>query len=125
MHESNLLNYFCRVTERETGASRQVLQFHYITWPDFGIPSTSGAFLHFLQVVRNHGVLDTATTDTDGFLEFDQGPPIVHCSAGIGRSGTFCLVDSCLLMVSSYFFTPNEPHGPFLLSSFIILILNF
>ena len=34
-----------------------------------------------------------------GVLESDVGPAIIHCSAGIGRSGTFCLVDSCLILV--------------------------
>lgn len=71
-----------------TSEAREVLQFHYTTWPDFGVPSTPRSFLHFLQVVRDSGVLNA-----------NVGPPVVHCSAGIGRSGTFCLVDSCLLMV--------------------------
>lgn len=66
-----------------------MLQFHYTTWPDFGVPSTARAFLHFLQVVRDADVLNPKF-----------GPVVVHCSAGIGRSGTFCLVDSCLLRVS-------------------------
>ncbi len=77
-----------RIEETHSGSKREVLQFHYTNWPDFGVPSTPRAFLHFLQVVRDSGVLNP-----------DVGPAIVHCSAGIGRSGTFCLVDSCLLMV--------------------------
>jgi hypothetical protein len=34
-----------------------------------------------------------------GALEDNVGPPVIHCSAGIGRSGTFCLVDTCLVLV--------------------------
>jgi len=66
-----------------------VIQFHYTAWPDFGVPSSPGAFLDFLWAVRASGALDTAV----------HGPPVIHCSAGIGRSGTFCLVDACLVLV--------------------------
>lgn len=75
----------------EGGASQEVLHFHYTTWPDFGVPKCPDSFLEFLTAVRE-----------SGSLEEDVGPAIVHCSAGIGRSGTFCLVDSCLVMVSDY-----------------------
>lgn len=78
-----------KVTDTDLNESRTVLQFHYNTWPDFGIPSSPMAFLQFLKQVRESGGLDA-----------DVGPAIVHCSAGIGRSGTFCLVDSCLVLVS-------------------------
>lgn len=40
------------------------------------------------------------TVRQSGALEANVGPAIVHCSAGIGRSGTFCLVDSSLVIVS-------------------------
>ncbi|XP_053955521.1 tyrosine-protein phosphatase non-receptor type 61F isoform X2 [Anastrepha ludens] len=83
---------FCRrwfkLTDLETNTSREILQFHYTTWPDFGIPSSPVAFLQFLKQVRDTGALDASV-----------GPAIVHCSAGIGRSGTFCLVDCCLVLV--------------------------
>ena len=59
-------------------------------WPDFGVPQCPDTFLEFLHAVRNSGSLSE-----------DVGPAIVHCSAGIGRSGTFCLVDSCLVLVST------------------------
>nr|CAD7425261.1 unnamed protein product [Timema monikensis] len=77
-----------RLTELESGSSRDILHFHYTTWPDFGVPQSPTAFLHFLMVVRESGALDE-----------NVGPPVVHCSAGIGRSGTFCLVDSCLVLI--------------------------
>ena len=57
-------------------------------WPDFGVPSSPIAFLQFLKQVRDSGVLDEGV-----------GPAIIHCSAGIGRSGTFCLVDCCLVLI--------------------------
>lgn len=68
--------------------SREILHFHCTTWPDFGVPESPGSFLHFLQAVRDAGVLNS-----------DVGPAVIHCSAGIGRSGTFCLVDTCLILI--------------------------
>lgn len=77
-----------RLTDVESTKSREVIQFQYNTWPDFGIPSSPIAFLQFLKQVRDSGALND-----------DVGPAVVHCSAGIGRSGTFCLVDCCLVLV--------------------------
>lgn len=77
------------LTNIESDESREILHFHYTTWPDFGVPRSPIAFLRFLADVRESGVLDQ-----------NVGPAIVHCSAGIGRSGTFCLVDTCLILVS-------------------------
>ena len=74
----------------QTHESRVVLHFHYTCWPDFGVPQTPDLFLEFLEAVRGRGVLSE-----------DVGPCVVHCSAGIGRSGTFCLVDVCLAKVHS------------------------
>lgn len=76
-----------RLTDIESRKSREIIQFHYTTWPDFGIPSSPVTFLQFLKQVRDSGA-----------LEPDVGPAVVHCSAGIGRSGTFCLVDCCLVL---------------------------
>jgi len=75
-----------RLVNTVTGEARQVTHFHYTNWPDFGVPSCPDTFLEFLGAVRESGT-----------LEEDGGRPVVHCSAGIGRSGTFVLVDTCLL----------------------------
>ncbi|XP_024231831.1 tyrosine-protein phosphatase non-receptor type 1 [Oncorhynchus tshawytscha] len=72
-----------------TRETREILHFHYTTWPDFGVPESPASFLNFLFKVRESGCLNS-----------EQGPVVVHCSAGIGRSGTFCLVDTCLLLMS-------------------------
>ncbi|XP_028144768.1 tyrosine-protein phosphatase non-receptor type 61F isoform X1 [Diabrotica virgifera virgifera] len=88
---SYYLTRVLRLTDTESGKSRDILQYHYTTWPDFGVPSSPTAFLEFLKKVRDAGV-----------LEADVGPAVVHCSAGIGRSGTFCLVDSCLILIEKY-----------------------
>ncbi|XP_025836006.1 tyrosine-protein phosphatase non-receptor type 2 isoform X2 [Agrilus planipennis] len=80
-----------KLVDVESGNSKEVLQFHYTTWPDFGVPNSPVAFLEFLYKVR-----------AEGALQPDVGPAVVHCSAGIGRSGTFCLVDSCLVLIEKY-----------------------
>ncbi|XP_068603053.1 tyrosine-protein phosphatase non-receptor type 2 [Brachionichthys hirsutus] len=71
-----------------TGEKREIDHFHYTTWPDFGVPESPASFLNFLFKVRESGA-----------LEADQGPAVVHCSAGIGRSGTFSLVDTCVVLM--------------------------
>lgn len=78
-----------RMLEGGSGDStRTVLHFQFVSWPDFGVPHCSKVFLEFLYRVR-----------ATGFLE-KSAPVIVHCSAGIGRSGTFVVVDSVLSMIS-------------------------
>ena len=66
--------------------TRDVLHFHYTIWPDFECPSCPDTFLKFLGAVREAGSLDSGV-----------GTALVHCSDSIGRSGTFILVDTCLL----------------------------
>ncbi|XP_008322324.1 tyrosine-protein phosphatase non-receptor type 2a isoform X2 [Cynoglossus semilaevis] len=72
----------------KTGESREIYHFHYTTWPDFGVPESPASFLNFLLKVRESGSLGP-----------EHGPSVVHCSAGIGRSGTFALVDTCLVLI--------------------------
>lgn len=71
-----------------TGESREIYHFHYTTWPDFGVPESPASFLNFLLKVRESGSLGP-----------EHGPSVVHCSAGIGRSGTLALVDTCLVLM--------------------------
>ncbi|XP_063555442.1 tyrosine-protein phosphatase non-receptor type 2 isoform X14 [Gorilla gorilla gorilla] len=78
-----------RIVEKESsGETRTISHFHYTTWPDFGVPESPASFLNFLFKVRESGSLNP-----------DHGPAVIHCSAGIGRSGTFSLVDTCLVLM--------------------------
>ncbi|XP_070988117.1 tyrosine-protein phosphatase non-receptor type 2-like [Oncorhynchus clarkii lewisi] len=89
--EEDKSNYIIRVLElrnTETGGTTEIYHFHYTTWPDFGVPESPASFLNFLVKVRESGSLGP-----------EHGPSVVHCSAGIGRSGTFSLVDTCLILM--------------------------
>ena len=60
-------------------------------WPDHGVPSDPGCVLNFLHDVNvRHDSLDNV------------GPIIVHCSAGIGRTGTFIVIDMIINQIKKY-----------------------
>ncbi|XP_065517896.1 receptor-type tyrosine-protein phosphatase kappa-like isoform X1 [Lathamus discolor] len=65
---------------------RVVEQFHYLLWPDHGVPRNSAQLLCLVDVVNKRA------------LEAPAGPVVVHCSAGIGRTGTFIALDFLLKM---------------------------
>lgn len=74
---------------------REITQLHYSHWPDFGSPAHPSHLLGLVEqcdsVVRN--ITHTKVTDPDP--PFSR-PVLVHCSAGCGRTGTFCTVDSVI-----------------------------
>jgi protein tyrosine phosphatase len=66
-----------------TTESRIVVQLQYTQWPDKGVPETVGTFYDVVNAVEAEAGEST-------------GSVLVHCSAGIGRSGTFIVVHSLL-----------------------------
>jgi len=87
-----LLRQFLVSHEDEDTEPRTVTQFHFKAWPDHGVPHDPGAVLGFLQAV-------TLKQEEYGNEENDIGPIVVHCSAGIGRTGTFIVVDILLCLI--------------------------
>ena len=67
------------------GDRRSVHHLQYVGWPDFGAPKEFASYRALLQRYRELRRVDE--------------PVLVHCSAGIGRTGTFCLID----IVTDYF----------------------
>ncbi|XP_017114372.1 tyrosine-protein phosphatase non-receptor type 9 isoform X2 [Drosophila elegans] len=80
----------------KTDETRNVSHWQFTSWPDYGVPSSAMAMLNFLQKVREkQAQLVNALGDT--WAGHARGPPIVvHCSAGIGRTGTFITLDICI-----------------------------
>ncbi|XP_041085316.1 receptor-type tyrosine-protein phosphatase S-like isoform X9 [Polyodon spathula] len=62
---------------------REVRQFQFTAWPDHGVPEYPTPFLAFLRRVKTCNPPDA-------------GPIIVHCSAGVGRTGCFIVIDAML-----------------------------
>ena len=68
-------------------APRVVTQLHFTQWPDFGVPANLDALDPLLDA------MERIKTDAAGGL---AGPTLVHCSAGIGRTGTIIAIDITL-----------------------------
>ncbi|XP_009079776.1 PREDICTED: receptor-type tyrosine-protein phosphatase V-like, partial [Acanthisitta chloris] len=66
-------------------AERYVSHLHYTAWPDHGVPESTTSIMTFRELVREH-IQSTK----------DAGPTLVHCSAGVGRTGTFIALDRLL-----------------------------
>lgn len=70
----------------------QVEQLHYTAWPDHGVPSNPRSIVAFLKEIQRHAPIPRNE---------DSPPMVVHCSAGVGRTGTLIVLDMAICRVTS------------------------
>uniref|UniRef100_A0A8C8TJ04 Receptor-type tyrosine-protein phosphatase eta n=1 Tax=Peromyscus maniculatus bairdii TaxID=230844 RepID=A0A8C8TJ04_PERMB len=78
------------VKNMQTSESHPLRQFHFTSWPDHGVPDTTDLLINFRYLVRDY---------------MKQIPPespiLVHCSAGVGRTGTFIAIDRLIYQIEN------------------------
>ena len=62
------------------------MQYHFLSWPDHMVPMYACTLISFINCIRS------------SVFYHENRPMIVHCSAGIGRTGAFIIIDSMLRM---------------------------
>ncbi|EDQ84274.1 uncharacterized protein MONBRDRAFT_30415 [Monosiga brevicollis MX1] len=97
-NEGQQQEQFFRITRlrlERGGTIHRVTHFFYNTWPDRGVPRSDDnvmltrGVVKMLAAVRRHRIqTDKATS-----------PLLVHCSAGVGRTGCFVLIDQCFRLL--------------------------
>ena len=68
--------------------TRYVTLLHYLEWPDHGVPNSSNVIRDLIERMENERITNSLSVDEDHI--------VVHCSAGIGRTGTFIAIYSAL-----------------------------
>ncbi|NXJ95328.1 PTPRJ phosphatase, partial [Corythaixoides concolor] len=76
------------VEKSNTPESHTVRQFHFTSWPDHGVPETTDLLINFRHLVHEYSSQNPI-----------DSPTLVHCSAGVGRTGTFIAVDRLIQQI--------------------------
>ncbi|XP_034518726.1 tyrosine-protein phosphatase non-receptor type 20 isoform X6 [Ailuropoda melanoleuca] len=77
-----------RSVTHETGSSHIVKHLQFTSWPDHGTPASVDGFIKYVRYVRKSHL---------------TGPILVHCSAGVGRTGVFLCVDVVFCAIEKNF----------------------
>ncbi|XP_038185802.1 receptor-type tyrosine-protein phosphatase eta isoform X2 [Arvicola amphibius] len=78
------------VKNMQTSESHPLRQFHFTSWPDHGVPDTTDLLINFRYLVRDY------TKQIP-----PESPVLVHCSAGVGRTGTFIAIDRLIYQIEN------------------------
>lgn len=93
-YECGVMTRKLSITKLEDDSTRQVTQLHFCEWPDHGVPRSSAGIRRILHLSHYYSRLHQHQQGL-------AGPIVVHCSAGIGRAGTFIAIDVMLDVLHS------------------------
>ncbi|CAG8788007.1 15458_t:CDS:1, partial [Acaulospora morrowiae] len=82
--------------------TRRITQLHFVGWPDHGVPDSPDTILNLVNKANEVQQQYIANVANSQVPHGKVGPIIVHCSAGCGRTGTFCTVDTALAMLPNF-----------------------
>ncbi|KAM7056127.1 phosphatidylinositol phosphatase PTPRQ [Acridotheres tristis] len=73
------------------GDCMMVQQCNFTSWPEHGVPETTAPIIHFVKLIRARRA-------------HDNTPMVVHCSAGVGRTGVYIALDHLTQHVNDHDF---------------------
>ncbi|XP_042272636.1 receptor-type tyrosine-protein phosphatase C isoform X2 [Thunnus maccoyii] len=77
------IRHLSLTNKRDKNSEREVTHIQFMSWPDHGVPGEP----HLLLKLRRR---------VNAFKNFFSGPIVVHCSAGVGRTGTYICIDAMM-----------------------------
>uniref|UniRef100_A0A8C9XFT1 protein-tyrosine-phosphatase n=1 Tax=Sander lucioperca TaxID=283035 RepID=A0A8C9XFT1_SANLU len=77
------IRHLSLTNKREKNSEREVTHIQFMSWPDHGVPGEP----HLLLKLRRR---------VNAFKNFFSGPIVIHCSAGVGRTGTYIGIDAMM-----------------------------
>ncbi|XP_073514296.1 receptor-type tyrosine-protein phosphatase beta-like isoform X2 [Phyllobates terribilis] len=79
------------LVDMQTRQSKAVRHFHFTAWPDHGVPKATNVLIEFRNLVREYVTNDDSV----------RSPMVVHCSAGVGRTGTLIALDRVMQQIEA------------------------
>lgn len=77
------------------GETRYIVHLQFVAWPDFSIPDNAEGILDYIHMAnkeQHRAEVELQKSSSNS----EVGPLVVHCSAGVGRTGTYVVIDSVL-----------------------------
>ncbi|NP_001027788.1 receptor-type tyrosine-protein phosphatase C precursor [Takifugu rubripes] len=78
-----IIRHLSLTNKKDKGSEREVTHIQFMSWPDHGVPEEAQLLLKLRRRVNS-------------FKNFFSGPIVVHCSAGVGRTGTYIGIDAMM-----------------------------